>query len=57
MPQLDYVIYRISPAGAPVRMENANNLQAARISVTQLAQKFAGSFAVYDSRSSARGGV
>jgi len=54
MPQLDYVIDRISPAGASVWVENANNLQAARIRVTELARKSAGSFAVCDLRSPAR---
>jgi hypothetical protein len=54
MPQPDYVIYRISPDGASVWMENAYNLQAARIRVTELAHKSVESFAVYDLRSPAR---
>jgi hypothetical protein len=54
MPQPAYVIYEISPDGASVWMGNANNLQAARIRVTELAQKSVGSFAVYDVRSPAR---
>ena len=54
MPQSDYGIYRISPDGASVWMENAYNLQAARIRVTELTQKSVGSFAVYDLRSLAR---
>jgi len=55
MPQPDYVIYEISPDGASVWMGNANNLQAARIRVTELAQKSVGSsFAVYDPRSPAQ---
>jgi hypothetical protein len=51
MPQPDYVIYEISAEGVSVWMANSNNLQAARIRVTELAQKSAGSFAVYDLRS------
>jgi hypothetical protein len=54
MPQADYVIYEISPGGASVWMGNANNLQAARIRVTELAQKPVGSFAVYHLRRPAR---
>jgi hypothetical protein len=54
MPQPDYGIYKISPDGASVWMGNANNLQAARIRVTELAQKSLESFAVYNLRSPAR---
>ena len=54
MPQLDYGIYRIFPNGASVWVENANDLQAARIRATQLAHKSSGQFAVYDPRNPAR---
>lgn len=43
MPQPDYVIYRISSDGVSVPMVNVNNVQAARIRVTELAQKSVGS--------------
>ena len=42
MPQPEYVIYEISPDGASVWMGNANNLQEARIRVTELAQNLWG---------------
>ena len=54
MPQPDYMIYEISPDGSSVWMGNANNLQAARIRVTELDQRSLESFAVYDLRSPAR---
>lgn len=54
MPQLDYGIYKTFPDGSSVWVENAYNLQAARIRVTELAQKSVGSFAVYDLRNPAR---
>ena len=54
MPQLDYGIYRVFPNDASVWMENANNLQAARIRATELSRKSSGQFAVYDLRSPAR---
>ena len=55
MPQQEYGIYRISPNGTSVWMENANNLQAARIRATELAHKSLGQqVAVYDLRNLAR---
>ena len=54
MPQPDYGIYRISPNGTSVWMENANNLQAARIRATELSLKSSGQVAVYDLRNPAR---
>ena len=54
MPQPDYGIYRISPNGASVWMENANNLQAARIRATELSLKSSGQVVVYDLRNPAR---
>lgn len=54
MPQQDYGIYRILPDGASIWMENANNLQAARIRATELSRKSVGQVAVYDLRNPAR---
>jgi hypothetical protein len=54
MPQPDYGIYRVSPSGTPVWMENANNLQAARVRATELSLKSSGQVAVYDLRNPAR---
>ncbi len=54
MPQPNYVIYETFLDGPSVWMENANNLQAARIRVAEMAQKTMRSFAVYELRSPAR---
>jgi len=50
----NYGIYKILPNGTPVWIENASDLQAARIRVTELSQRFLASFVVYDLRRPAR---
>jgi hypothetical protein len=54
MPQPDYKIYRMLPNGTSVWMENANNLQAARVRATELSLQSSGQVAVYDLRNPAR---
>ena len=54
MPQLDYKIYRMLPNGTSVWMENANNLQAARVRATELSLQSSERVTVYDLRNPAR---
>ena len=50
----NYGIYKMLPSGTPVWMENANDLQEARIRVTELSRRFLASFVIYDLRRPAR---
>jgi spore coat polysaccharide biosynthesis protein SpsF (cytidylyltransferase family) len=54
MPQPDYKIYRMLPNGTSVWMENANNLQAARVRATELSLQSSERVTVYDLRNPAR---
>ena len=54
MPKSDFGIYKVLSDGTSVWVETAHNLQVARSRVTELAQRYRMSFAVYDLRSPAR---
>lgn len=54
MPQPEYGIYHILPGGKSVWMENAFNLNSAKVRITELAKRSSGQFAVYDLRNPAR---